>query len=185
MTIISLLLALAAGLLAWFEYRDRREEALATRTLEFISTWDERGYRKPYSLLRDERKSFFDSLSQVDRRASHTDARARSNIYFRFYHNFFKEKRNEEAFNQVKFFFNMLSLCLEANLCSKNITKTFFDDTIRTFLDCFGGYLEEEALVTGATSSVIQLRHLLSLESGTCFYDSTPQNSGSNTSPGS
>jgi hypothetical protein len=182
-TIVSLLLALAAGLLAWLEYRDRREEALATRTLEFISTWDERGYRRPYSLLRDQRKIFFDSLSQADRLAAHNDARARSNVYFHFYSAFFKNEQNEEAFNQVKFFFNMLSLCLEANLCSKNISKTFFDDTIKTFLDCFGVYLEEEALVTGAASSVVQLRYLLSLESGACFYDSAPQNSGSPPSP--
>jgi hypothetical protein len=173
-TTLGLIGAVWAGYFVYTEYRDRREMTLAAQTIDLIDAWEERGYRAAYAKLRDATRGFFDALPAADRPTATTDANARQNLEARFYRGFFADAANVTAFEQVRYFFNRLDLCLQSNLCSTEIAKTFFDDTIGTFLDCFGGYLAAEAAVAGREEQLAMFRQRFSLPSKACLERNAP-----------
>jgi len=171
-TVFGLVFALAAAVFAWFEYSDRRNMAQDEQTIGLIDAWEERGYRVAYGHIRNVTRNFYSALPEADWRSVQTNQTARENMESRFYRGFFGEDANVKAFEQVRYFFNRLQLCLQAGLCSQELARTFFDDTAGTFLDCFGGYLDAEAALAGREDVLAKYRELFSQPKKLCMQHS-------------
>mgnify|MGYP000194573399 CR=1 FL=1 len=53
-----------------------------------------------------------------------------------------RAEENADAFGEVVYFFNRLGLCVEAALCSRKTAEIFFEDSLDSFLEVFGGRID-------------------------------------------
>jgi VanZ family protein len=143
----------AVGGIFWaiFEYRESQETERTKYTLTLIETWEMQGYRQAYGELRKFYTAFIETVPPADRRTAETSGHARDNLLQSF------NRRRE-----VVYFFNRLGLCVSASLCSKETAAVFFNDTVQSFLDAYGPYIEssKETLPGRGTTLVDLSREL-------------------------
>ena len=134
----------AVGGIFWavFEYRESQETERTKYTLTLIETWETQGYRQAYGELRKFYTAFIETVPPADRRTAETSGHARDNLLQSFNRRIAQEPARQEQVREVVYFFNRLGLCVSASLCSKETTAVFFNDTVQSFLDAYGPYIE-------------------------------------------
>lgn len=136
-------LGVLAALFGIYEYKQRVEASKASETLAMIDVWETRGARAAYERLSNEIAAGFAEVPAADMAAAANDpalARVVSNKVAAIV---LRKQENADAFGEVVYFFNRLGLCVEASLCSQKTAEVFFQDTLDTFVDVFGGQISQ------------------------------------------
>ncbi|AJY46830.1 DUF4760 domain-containing protein [Martelella endophytica] len=115
---------------AVYQYSATIEANRAEKTLEMIVEWRDAGYRADFLSLRQSLMTTIEEMSADGRSAE----RRRDDIVSRS----LARDGVDSAFDNVIYYFNLLGLCVEANLCSDETARVFFDDTLENFLQFFG-----------------------------------------------
>ncbi|WP_261330362.1 hypothetical protein [Rhizobium leguminosarum] len=139
-----------------------RELGDRTHTLTLIETWETQGYRQAYGELRKFYTAFIETVPPADRRTAETSGHARDNLLQSFNRRIAQEPARQEQVREVVYFFNRLGLCVSASLCSKETTAVFFNDTVQSFLDAYGPYVESsKETLPGRGATLVDLSRVL------------------------
>ena len=136
-----------AATLVWavVEYIAQREAERAGHTIDYIDMWENKGYQQQYYLLSDEWSGFLKRIPESDRLAFKENIGDRiiykRNILNRFYREIELIDANVNAVKDLVYFFNRMSLCIEADVCSGKVAKTFFGEIVESTFDVFGEYI--------------------------------------------
>lgn len=141
-------LGVIAALFGIYEYYQRVEATRASETLALIDIWETRGARDAYGRLSGEVAAQFAAVPKADMDAAGRDERLASRVTGKVATRVLETGENAKAFEDVVYFFNRLGLCVEAKLCSGHTAEIFFDDTLTSFLNVFGGQIEERRKTT-------------------------------------
>lgn len=141
-TVVGVSLAIFTAGWAIYEYRQEQEARRVQFTLSVIDSWEDHGYRLAYGKLRQAYVNFTDGLSQAELELAANSDTAKANIERNFVRIVEADTHIEDNVREVMYFFNRLALCIEAGICAISTSKRFFDDTVKTFLDVFGPYIE-------------------------------------------
>lgn len=134
---ISLVTAIGV-FLGVMEYRQRGHMAQAQQTMAMIDVWELRGARKAFRELSWELEKMIEaSVSDADREAAREDSRSRNRLRMNLSRRVLADDAQSKNFEEVVYFFTRLSLCIEAELCDADAAKTFFGDTLDSFMLIF------------------------------------------------
>ncbi|MCT4559236.1 MAG: hypothetical protein N4A61_14395 [Pelagimonas sp.] len=136
--VVGLVGLLVAGAFGIVEYRDRKATARASETLNMIEIWELRGAQQAYHSISTALEPLV--VAQAPRIATHPD-RARTikrNIARRAL-----QDAEAGAYDVVVQFFTRLSLCVRTDICSADVAKVFFGDTLVDFRDWFDDEIEK------------------------------------------
>lgn len=131
-----------AALFGIFEYKQRVEASKASETLALIDVWETRGAREAFDRLSGEIAAGFADVPAADMAAAAKDPAVARVVSDKVATIVLREEKNADAFGEVVYFFNRLGLCVEAALCSRKTAEIFFEDSLDSFLDVFGGRIE-------------------------------------------
>ncbi|WP_261334960.1 hypothetical protein [Rhizobium leguminosarum] len=129
-------------LLGVFEYIEKKETDRTKYTLTLIETWETQGYRQAYGELRQFYSTFLETIPVGDKRRADTGGHAMDNLLQSLNRQIAQEPARREQVREVVYFFNRLALCVNASLCSKETTAVFFNDTVQSFLEVYGPYID-------------------------------------------
>ncbi|TBY13529.1 DUF4760 domain-containing protein [Rhizobium laguerreae] len=134
----------AIGGIFWavFEYIEKKEMDRTKYTLTLIETWETQGYRQAYGELRQFYSTFLETIPVGDKRRADTGGHAMDNLLQSLNRQIAQEPARQEQVREVVYFFNRLALCVNASLCSKETTAVFFNDTVQSFLEVYGAYID-------------------------------------------
>ena len=141
--LIGLVALLGGGAFAVLEYFERQESARAAETLRMIEIWETRGAEAAYLMIA---KALEDELSKAREIEKPADDRLevfRENIARRAL-----KQVGGEKYLALSQFFTRLSLCVQANLCSDQVARTFFNQTLRDFRYWFRGEIDRRRKTT-------------------------------------
>ena len=152
--------ALGGIILGVFEYHQRGRMVQARETMQQIDVWDQQGgARDAYRALARDVALKRALISEEDRALASTDADFRNNLRLSVTRQILELPENVDRLETVVYFFNRLSLCVEADLCDVVSAKVFFEDTLASFLDIFGPALTMIAEdQPGYTAALVQLQ---------------------------
>lgn len=128
---IGVLALLIGGSFAVLEYLDRQRAARAAETLDMIEIWETRGAQDAYLVLSAALAKRLEALSDEELDPART-AVLQSNLARRVF-----AETGLEPYEAVDRYFTRLALCIEAKLCDEAVARTFFDDTVRSFVQWF------------------------------------------------
>ncbi|MGO8506155.1 hypothetical protein AB9F35_32165 [Rhizobium leguminosarum] len=141
-TVVTFASAMGGIFWAVFEYIEKKETDRTKYTLTLIETWETQGYRQAYGELREFYSTFLETIPVADKRMAETSGHAKDNLLQSLNRQIAQEPTRREQVREVVYFFNRLALCVNASLCSKETTAVFFNDTVQSFLDVYGPYIE-------------------------------------------
>ena len=131
--------ALGGIILGVFEYHQRGRMVQARETMQQIDVWDrENGARDAYRALARDVALKRATITDEERELASQDADYRKNLSLSVTREILALPENTERLETVVYFFNRLSLCVQADLCDVKSAQVFFDDTLISFLDVFG-----------------------------------------------
>lgn len=145
-TTAGILIALAGACWVIFEYYSNAADERNRYTFRLIDSWERQNYKAAYSALRDRYTTYLQQLPKEQRDLAETDETARKNVITKFNASLASDNDPEtnnakKEIREVAYFFNKLNLCLDADLCSDESAKIFFNDTVKSFLEVYGPYL--------------------------------------------
>jgi hypothetical protein len=141
-TVVGVGLAIFTAGWAIYEYHQEQEARRVQYTLTVIDSWEDHGYRAAYGKLREAYAAFADELSDAERALAENNPDIQANIVRNFVRRIEVSPEIKGNVRDVMYFFNRLVLCINAGICSVGTAKHFFDDTISSFLDVYGPYIE-------------------------------------------
>lgn len=126
--------------IAALQYLDAQQSERASRTIELIDRWESPvfGALHSYRRLGEDFQAAFDAqggegLANLSTEAAMDHLRRAALMRPSAVHDF----------DQVVYFFTRLSLCVEAEVCDSRTAKSFFEDTLTSFLENFGPAITE------------------------------------------
>ena len=141
-------------LLGVMEYRQRGHLAQAKETMKMIDVWEQRGARRAFRNLSAALEEMIKtSVSDEDRNAARTDRQAYNRLRENVSRAVLSEPEQLANFEEVVYFFTRLSLCIEAELCDVAAAKTFFGDTLVSFMLVFRPSITERNKAYGDTGA--------------------------------
>lgn len=141
-TVLGVAMAIVAAGWAIYTYVQEQEARRVEYTLSVIESWEEHGYRLAYGKLRRAHETFTDAISAAELELAAQNETARANIIGNFIRMVEADPQMDENVGEVMYFFNRLALCLDAGICALSTSRHFFDDTVSTFLEVYGPYIE-------------------------------------------
>lgn len=141
-TVFSLGFVIIGAAFAWMEYRGSQERFRAEQTLAMIDQWESGNYRAAYIRLRETTRDFYNTVPTAQVALAASDRDAQTALDKHLYRQAFGDQLNATAVSDVVYFFNRLALCVSTDICSFDVARAFFDDTLSTFLNCYRSYLE-------------------------------------------
>lgn len=161
-TVVGLGTAIAAAGWAIYEYRQEQEARRIEYTLSVIDSWEEHGYRLAYGKLRRAHAAFIDGISAAELELAAQSDTAKANIMRNFTRMVGADPQIAENVREVMYFFNRLALCINAGICTTSTSRHFFDDTVSTFLEAYGPYIEQHRDdFPGSSQTVFDLSAML------------------------
>lgn len=132
---VGIISLIAAGSFAVFEYFDRKTSMRAAETLRMIEVWELRGAQDSYLAMS---AAILKEIEGVSASGMTEDdlATMRYNVVRRIL-----DDTGSGGYDQVMQYFTRLSLCIQAELCSDDVAKTFFLDTLLSFRLWFSGVI--------------------------------------------
>ncbi|MGO6968421.1 DUF4760 domain-containing protein [Rhizobium leguminosarum] len=157
-TVVTFASAMGGIFWAVFEYIEKKETDRTKYTLTLIETWETQGYRQAYGELREFYSTFLETIPVADKRMAETRGHAKDNLLQSLNRQIAQEPTRREQIREVVYFFNRLALCVNASLCSKETTAVFFNDTVQSFLDVYGPYIESnKEIFPGRGATLVDL----------------------------
>lgn len=145
-----------------YQYTQQLEAERASRTLEMIETWRAEGYREDFVALRSSVQALLDAIPPEDLALAEQSGRASENLRRRILSRVMADPQTEPRFANTIYYFNLLGLCVEANLCSTSTARIFFDDTLSGFLQVFEPEIQaRQTALPGFAEGVLLLRDRL------------------------
>ncbi|WP_159946400.1 hypothetical protein [Rhizobium sp. 18065] len=134
-----------AGWAIW-QYNIQKEADRQKYTLELVAFWQEEGYRKSYDDLASNVLLFMQDVpgAQLEAAAKNPDLKIR--LQENFARRVDADPANIGRVRDVVYFFKWLDICLKKSICSQDTTAAFFDDTVHTFLDNYGVYINKRSV---------------------------------------
>lgn len=126
------------------QYYASQEADRQKYTLELVNNWEEQGYQASYSKLRIAYEDFIKNVPTEQQNLAKTYTFAEKNVSRAFNKEIAESPQESEDVRRVVLYFNRLNLCLEANLCTQKIAATFFDDTVKSFVETFQPYIDDK-----------------------------------------
>lgn len=120
-----------------FEYVQSLEAGRAEKTLNLIDRWTEEGYRADFLSLRDRFVTVERSIPEADRQAVKESAELMDRMERNVAAAVLKTTEAQAEFDNVIYYFDLLGLCVEANLCSEHTAEVFFKETLQNFSNVF------------------------------------------------
>jgi len=136
--------------LATIEYTRQGRAERAAETIRMVDRWEhpETGALQAYQSLRDR---FMTTISNLDPdqalAISKQEVGARSDAINVLASRVVRQPGAEREFESVVYFFNRLSLCVDAELCDAKTSAIFFEDTLNTFIANFKGQIKERQVI--------------------------------------
>lgn len=143
-TVIGFLSVIIGAVWAMFEYTQRVEASKARETMALIEIWEIRGAKDAYISLSREVASELPSLMAQAKQSSLPKDQARKIVYSKVSIRVLQKAENVAHVEMVIYFFNRVSLCIQANLCSAKIARVFFADTLDDFMDYFADDIRKQ-----------------------------------------
>lgn len=137
-TALSAVAAALGGLFAVYQYAASVEAARAKQTLEMIDRWRDDGYRDRFLELRDRTVEVLSLVPEDQMAAAASDVTLARNLRRNVADRAIAAPEDLATFEEVVYFFNLLGLCVEAKLCSRQTARVFFDDTLQNFWSVYG-----------------------------------------------
>lgn len=151
--------AVAAAVIAAFEYNRQKETARAEQTISYVELWETGGYQADWRKLRSEWNDYLSRVPDNQQAAAKGNPDRERRLIEMFLStagasklskqsgasensDAHTEKSRLKALHNLTYFFNRLHLCVEAGLCSPTVTKTFFGGQIGSFIDTFEPWLQ-------------------------------------------
>jgi len=148
--LIDLMVRIAEGLagvaaaigvtVAALQYLDAQKTERASRTIELIDRWERPvfGALHAYRRLGEDFQVAFEAkgaedLAKLSPEAAMDHLRQAA----------LQRPFAAHDFDEVVYFFTRLSLCVEAEVCDAKTAKSFFEDTLTSFLENFGPTIKE------------------------------------------
>ena len=143
-------IAVVAGLIftllgagwAVFEYRARVESERASRTISYIDLWESGGYQGDLKLLQQAWSEFLSRIPDNQREDAASNPALMNNLKQRYYSFLDERTIDQSAVERVTYFFNRLSICVEANVCSEKVARAFFAELFDSFAGVFDFHIE-------------------------------------------
>ena len=133
-------------IIAYLGYQQRLDEGRARETLALVDVWEERGYRTAFQELATQAQAYMDAMDEDERAQIAADEQSKtiglSQIGRRIADGRIDGAPAASKIDDLVYFFTRLSICVEAGLCSREVSKACFGDTTRTFWRYFAGYAE-------------------------------------------
>jgi hypothetical protein len=126
-----------------FEYRNNQADERNRYTFNLIDSWEKQAYKAAYWDLRESYTGFLAQLPKERVERAETDDGIRRGVIAAFNASLEADSDDKRKIREVAYFFNKLNLCLDADLCAKETATVFFNDTVKSFLEVFGPYLDK------------------------------------------
>lgn len=134
------------------EYRQRGALAQAQQTMNMIDVWELRGARDAFRDLSTALEQMIEAdVSDAEREAARTNRQDYERLRKSLSRAILRKDGQMENFEEVVYFFTRLSLCIEAGLCDAKAAKTFFGDTLNSFLLVFRPSIAARNAANGTT----------------------------------
>jgi hypothetical protein len=136
---------LATLIFGVFEYTSSLEEERAERTLKLLKEWREDGYRDNFQALagfttkvieENLTPGELDFLQNNPDRQGAVAEKVSTTVLA-------NNPEAEEALDEVVYFFNLLGLCVKAEMCSEATARGFFENTLQDFHFMFAAPIED------------------------------------------
>lgn len=117
------------------QYTQALEEKRAERTLELVKEWRGDGYRDSFNLLAETTAAQMTAnITEAEIAFLDGNDEAREKVAAKLANLVLAEEPDaSDALDEVVYFFNLLGLCVEANMCSEATAAGFFDNTLIDF----------------------------------------------------
>jgi hypothetical protein len=138
---------LVTVVLGGLEYLDKQREERVSRSLEYVKTWDQSGFRSAYSRVNSALYPMYLAARQaIDSAPSDADrARYFANIGDRLTGG---DDQFDTPFEQdveyLFYFFDDAALCSSEGLCDGSVIRAFIGEDMRTFWTYFSKYAERK-----------------------------------------
>lgn len=133
---------IVGGIWAFWQYGIQLEAERQKYTLELVGTWQEDGYLGSYDRLASNVFQFMEEVPRAQLDSATRDPALKLRLQENFTRRVTRDPASLDEVKRVVYFFKWLNICLENELCSEATATAFFDDTVATFIENYGKYIE-------------------------------------------
>ena len=134
---VGLIAVVAAALIAFWEFRDGRQAARVVETLDLLDVWEEREYLAAFRRLDAQVSERLEQVPRDDLEAARSNPLILERLYERIASDVLGASGAEEDFENLVYFFQRLSICVDAKLCAREPTLAFFRGPMQSFARTF------------------------------------------------
>lgn len=141
---IATMLGVVAIIFAFYQYLAQIEASKADRTIALVDLWTGGEVHNAYMKLDDGVSKLMDAMTEQERSdvAKSTDDQRKA-LRLQLGVKAAADPEVTAALVEVEFFFNRLAVCVEANLCSQAVVRTFFADTLTDLMGSYGQAIKD------------------------------------------
>lgn len=132
---------IGAGWAVW-QYLEQKEAERQKYTLELVGIWQQEGYLESYDQLAGKVVGFMNEVPTAQLENASRDPTLKQRLQENFTRRILTDDSTLADVKRVVYFFKWIDICLRQQLCSKGTAVAFFDDTVSTFLESYGKYVE-------------------------------------------
>ncbi len=146
-----------AAVIAFWEFEESRQAARVAETLNLLHTWEKDEYLAAFRRLDAQVSERLERVPNEDLEAARANPLILERLYERITNEVLVAHGAEEDFENLVYFFQRLSICVEAALCAREPTLAFFRGPMQSFARTFRAEIDTRRVSSPAFANGLSL----------------------------